>query len=109
MANRTLSAVDSSEEGPKFLEKTVNVRGTDYKFRELSSEEYDKLYKQAEIDGEIDTSLLLRLMVMKSLAEPAMTGDQIGKLPFRVSRRLTSAVSDLHFEDNLEEDDPKTA
>lgn len=105
MANRTLSVV---EEPNAFLEKEVSLRGVNYKFRELSSEDYDKLYKTAEKqDGEVDTIVLLRLMVTKSIVEPPLTPDQLGKLPLRVSRELTRVVSDLHFEE--EEEDPKTA
>lgn len=106
MANRTLSVVDP--EPNAFLEKETTLRGVTYKFRELSSEEYDKLYKAAEgADGEVDTIVLLRLMVAKTIVDPSLSADQLGKLPLRVSRELTRVVSDLHFEE--EQEDPKPA
>jgi len=105
VANR-LSIVNA--DANPFLEKEVTLRGATYKFRELSSEEYDKLYKAAEKqDGDVDTIVLLRLMTTKSIVEPPLSADQLGKLPLRVTRELTRIVSDLHFEEEQEED-PKT-
>lgn len=102
MATRGLKAMPTEETtpttGPTFEEKTVTVRGTTYRLRELDSSSYDKLLKQATLTGDDpDVTLLLRLMVVKSLVEPQLSGDALGELPYRVVRTLTEAVSDLHF------------
>jgi hypothetical protein len=83
-----------------FEEREVSIRGTEFKIRELSAEEYDTCLKSAtKPDGDIDMVLLLRLMVLKSLQEPKMGAEDLTKLPYKVSRQLSSAVNDLHFGD----------
>jgi len=109
-SSRKLTAVEADTDGgPSFEERVVKVRGVEYRLRELSSEEYDKLYKQSEINDDLDAQLLLKLMLAKSLVEPALTGDQIAKLPFRVVRELSRECNELHFGDEKEDEDPKDA
>jgi hypothetical protein len=88
----------------KFEEREVTVRGATFKIRELSSGEYDKLYKQAEAaDGELDTAVLLRLMAHKCVIEPeGFSADDLAGMPMRASRALLQAVNDLHFNDEGE-------
>jgi hypothetical protein len=88
----------------EFDEKVVEIRGAKFTIRELSAEEYDTCLKAAnKADGDIDMVLLLRLMVMRSLQEPKMSAEDISKLPYKVSRRLASAVNELHFGDDEED------
>ena len=88
----------------EFDEKTVEIRGAKFTIRELSAEEYDTCLKAAtKQDGDIDMVLLLRMMVIRSLKEPSMTAEDNTKLPYKVSRRLASAVNELHFGDDDED------
>ena len=112
MANRGLSAVSTQPTTtPKFEEKSFEIRGQSYKIRELTSSEYDKLYKQAEQeDGDVDTAMLLRLMTLKSVVDPQINADDLGGLPMRVSRALLREVNELHFGDEVAKDtSPKNA
>jgi hypothetical protein len=86
-----------------FEEREISIRGTTFKIRELSAEEYDNCLKGAtKPDGDIDTVLLLRLMAMKSLKDPSLSAEEINALPYKVSRRLSTAVNELHFGDDDE-------
>lgn len=106
---RRLMAVETdTPTSPAFEQRVVKVRGVEYTLRELSSGEYDVLYKQSEINDDLDTQLLLKLMLAKSLVNPTLTGDQIAKLPYRVTRELSRECNDLHFGDEKEEEDPKS-
>jgi hypothetical protein len=106
MAGRRLTTVGAEDNSVsiQFDEKTVKVRDMEFKLRELSSGEYDKLYKQAEDkDGEIDTTVLLRLMAHKSVVAPeGFSADDLAALPMRAARTLLGAVNDLHFGDDSE-------
>lgn len=95
--------------GPQFAEKEVVDHGTTYRLRELSSKKYDELYKKSDIkgDGDPDTVMLLRLMLIEALQEPKLTGDQIADLPFRLVNKLSRACNDLHFGDEPDNEDPK--
>jgi hypothetical protein len=109
MATRRLAAVDATAENG-FEERSLKVRGTDYTIRELSSGEYDKIYKQAESqDGEIDTAMLLRLMAHKAVVVPEkFSADDLAAMPMRAARTLLAAVNQLHFGDEAqEEESPK--
>jgi len=87
-----------------FDERKVEIRGAEFTIKELSAEEYDTALKQAtKEDGDIDMVLLLRLMTIKSLQEPKLSAEDISKMPYKVSRRLSSAVNELHFGDDDED------
>jgi len=87
-----------------FDERKVEIRGAVFTIKELSAEEYDTALKQAtKEDGDIDMVLLLRLMTIKSLQEPKLSAEDISKMPYKVSRRLSSAVNELHFGDDDED------
>jgi hypothetical protein len=94
----------------EFSSKDLTVRGQAFKLRELSSGEYDKLYKQAEQqDGDLDTAVLLRLMAGKSVVEPeGFSADDLANMPMRAARDLLAAVNDLHFGDESQEESPKS-
>jgi hypothetical protein len=87
-----------------FTETSVTIRGTEYKLRELSAGQYDDAVRSAETSsGEVDSVLLLRLMLIDSLVEPALSPDQINELPYRVIRVLNRAVNELHWSPEAEE------
>ncbi len=95
----------------EFAEKKVEVRGATFTIRELSSGEYDKLYKQAEdSDGELDTTVLLRLMAHKCVVDPeGFSAEDLAGMPMRAARALLAAVNDLHFGDEDAKESPKNA
>jgi hypothetical protein len=107
---RRLASVDEMDTpSDGFEERTVSVRGKEFKIRELSSAEYDKLYKMADQGDDLDTALLLRLMTLKSVVEPKLTEDDLGQMPMRVSRELLGEVNRLHFGPDDEEESAKNA
>jgi hypothetical protein len=84
----------------EFEEKQLEVKGKEFKLRELTAEKYDECVKLATgPDDDIDMVTLLRLMLLESLQEPKLEADQLGKLPYSVIRQLTTAVNRLHFTD----------
>lgn len=85
----------------EFEERQVEIRGQKFTIKELSAEEYDTALKAAtKPDGDIDMVLLLRMMVLRSLQEPKMSAEEVNRLPYKVSRRLATAVNELHFGDD---------
>jgi hypothetical protein len=93
-------------------EKTINVRGIEYRFRELTIGEYDDLTSKATsnrpnpVTGQdeevIDRELLLRLMVMKSSVEPRINAEALSSLPMRVAFKFNQTVNEMHFGDEPE-------
>lgn len=100
----TVTSINKGATLTDFDERKVEIRGAEFTIKELSAEEYDTTLKSAtKADGDIDMVLLLRLMTIKSLQEPKMSPEDMAKLPYKVSRRLASAVNDLHFGDDEED------
>jgi len=70
---------------PDFLEEEVTIRGVTYRLRELSIGDYDELVRKATLKapnpltGEdvesIDSTLLLKLMVLKCSVDPKLTAE----------------------------------
>lgn len=96
---------------PEFSELSIIIRGTKFRIRELSIGEYDDLVKKAtktqqnalgeEVEN-IDNTLLLRLMVLKSVIEPKLTPDVMASMPMRVVLKLNQTVNQLHYGDEPE-------
>ena len=111
MSPRTLSAVP---DGPRFDEVEVEVGGVAYKLRELSAGEYDEALRvSTKDDGDVDMVMMVNLMLIKGSAEPPLKDTQLAALPYKTSRALKRAISDLHWADEqaevaaaAEEDDP---
>ena len=85
-----------------FQQKTINVRGKDYTFRELSSGEYDDAIRLSKPnkDADPDSVQLLRLMIIKGSVEPKLDGNGLAKLPLGVVGKISDAVNELHFGPN---------
>jgi len=99
----TAGNVITMPEQPVFEERDTEVRGTVYRFRELSAVQYDECLKMAtKADEDIDMVLLLRLMLVKSLVEPKLSAVQISELPYKVTRQLSTVVNRMHFADDDE-------
>ncbi len=91
-----MSAVKLSDE---FRTEDVVIRGTTYKLRELSAREYDDIIKIASgPDDNADLSVVLKMMAIKSITEPAITSDeQLLAKPYGVYSKILQAVNKLHF------------
>jgi hypothetical protein len=103
-------------------EKAINLRGTVYRFRELSIREYDDLVKKATSvrpnpmtgadDEFVDNTLLLRFMVLRTCVSPKLTQTMLDDLPMPVVLKLNQTVNLMHYGDEpelpIEDDDEKT-
>lgn len=90
----------------EFRTEEVTIRGTTYKFRELSANEYDAILKIASgPDDNADLAAVLKMMAVKSLVEPTLTGTELGEKPYPVYSKILQAVNKLHF-GNDEDDSP---
>jgi hypothetical protein len=88
--------------GPKLTDEfrtdTIVIRGTTYQMRELSAGEYDEILKIASgPDDNADLSTVLRMMTVKCILEPKLTGDDLNNKPYPVYTKLLNAVQKLHF------------
>ena len=106
---RSVSAADLDSTP---FERKIALRGTVYRFRELSIGEYDDLQKKATTSktnalGEdietLDNTLLLRLMVLKCCISPKLSPDRLSEMSMAVVRRLNKLVNEMHFDDIKED------
>lgn len=92
---------------PDFNEEAVVIRGTTYRFRELSIGDYEDLIKKAtttkanpltgEEDEVIDNALLLKMMVLRCSVSPKLTAESLANLPMRVVLKLNQTVNKMHY------------
>ena len=107
MASRGVPAVVAAlPEGiDDFEHKTFSIRGTEYQIRELAAEEYDACVSASRREDEsLDAVLLLRLMMLRSIKSPILTAESLSKLPYRVVRKLSEEVNELHY--RLDDEEP---
>ena len=91
---------------PEFKETTATLRGTVYVLKELDAQTYEDCIKKAtDDDGMVDQSLMIRLMLDKSLVSPKMTVKEIFEKPYSVVRKLESIVNDIHFTEVTSEEE----
>lgn len=101
-----MSSKDNTAPSSDFRTDEVTVRGTTYKFRELSANEYDAILKVATgPDDNADLGAVLKMMAIKSLVEPSLTAAELGDKPYPVYSKILQAVNKLHF-GNDEADSP---
>lgn len=95
MATRVKEATTLSEE---FLEETAVIRGTTYRFREISGEKYEEFLKLAEgPEGTANLGTVLKLMIPESMVEPKLTADQFYRKPLPVVTAIETIVNRMHF------------
>lgn len=83
-----------------FDETEVEIGGLTYRLRELTAGEYDEaLSVSTKEDGDVDMVMMVKLMLIKSIVEPPLRDSQLAALPYKTSRTLKRAVSDLHWAD----------
>ena len=100
------ATIDEPADDTQALTASIHVRGKEYRFRELLTEEYDKLVKMAaDEDDIVDRTLLLRLMVVEASVEPKLTPEGLAKLPYPIARRLNVLINDMHYSN----DEPQAA
>lgn len=81
-----------------FLEEEITLRGTLYKFRELSGSKYEELIKLAEgPDGTADLATVLRLMIPEAMVSPKMTTEQIYSKPLPIVTAMQNVVNRMNF------------
>ena len=90
-----MSKTDLTEE---FETKTIDIRGTTYRFRELSASEYDKIIKLASgPDDNAELNLVLKLMATQSIIDPKMTAAELDAKPYPIYAKLLQTVNLMHF------------
>lgn len=95
MATRVKEPTALSEE---FLEETAVIRGTTYRFREISGAKYEEFLKTAEgPEGTANLGTVLRLMIPESMVEPKLTSDQFYSKPLPVVTAIETIVNKMHF------------
>lgn len=91
---------------PEFIEREVPGRGVTYRLRELTAGEYEQCREKAttkktdafgqEYEAE-DGRLLLKLLILATVAEPKLKAEDLVVMPARVRFSLNRAVNDLYF------------
>lgn len=90
-----------------FTQSTITVKDMTFTLKELTAGQYDDAVRAAETNaGEVDSVLLLRLMLLDSMIEPRMNAEELNALPYRVIRRLNQAVNELHWAADQDGDEP---
>ncbi len=80
----------------EFRTEEVTIRGTTYKLRELSADEYDAILKiAAGPDDNADLGTVLKMMAEKSVVEPV--GTPLGSKPYPVYAKILQTVNKMHF------------
>lgn len=94
----------------EFTTKSATIRGTTYVLRELDAQTYEDCIKSAsDEDGNVDQSVMIRLMLDKSLIEPKLTVKDIFAKPYSVVRKLEAVVNDIHFTEVTSEEEDEAA
>lgn len=92
----------------EFYEETVTLRGTTYRFRELTGAQYEDFVKICEgPDGTSDLGAVLKLMIPASMLEPKLTADQIMAKPLPIYNALAGVVNRMHFRTEPVEGEPE--
>lgn len=82
----------------EFQTETITVRGTTYKFKELSAADYEKIIKLAAgPDDNAELNTVLRLMAVESIVEPKLTTKELESKPYPVYAKLLATVNIMHF------------
>ena len=106
MAPRAVSTHPSSIE-PEFVESEVTIGKITYRLRELTAGEYDECLTIATRDdeeGSVDMVMMAKLMLIKGIVDPPLKDNQLAALPYRTSRELRRAITQLHWgEDEQQE------
>jgi hypothetical protein len=85
-----------------FEQRTIDVAGHSFTFRELSVQENDDCADSSkDPDGRINGRTMVRLMIIASSIEPKLTPKILGTLPQRVYAKIYDIVNDLNDPDSL--------
>ena len=87
-----------------FAERTLDIDGRPFVFRELSVKENDACIDAArQEDGDINGRINMRMMIAKSSVDPKITIDNLSNLPNRVYLKLAEFVNDINSIDDAVE------
>lgn len=85
-----------------FLTASIKLRGKVFRFRELPTDQYDKLVEMAtDTEDMVDRTILLRLMVCESATTPKITPASLAKMPYSVVRQIGILVNNMHWADEF--------
>jgi hypothetical protein len=106
---KTPKSPKAGDYNDEFIEKTVNLRGKDYLFRELDVSTYDDLVLLATSKNEageemIDNALLRKLLTVKSCVSPRLP-DGLVKMPMRLAQKLQVVAQEINYGIEPETDD----
>ena len=92
-------AQEAPAEQQQFETVELDIKGTHYKVREVSSKTYDRCVEMATgTDGVLDGVKLLRFIMLKAVVEPeGFDADKLGELSFTTRRKIEAVVNDIHF------------
>lgn len=95
----------------EFETREVIIRGTTYRFRELTAAEYDSIIKLAAgPDDNAELNTVLRLMAVKSIIDPKLTSADLEAKAYPVYAKLLQTVNAMHFtpipDENKNGDEP---
>lgn len=103
-AEVTMDAVVKNPFEFVFAERTLDVDGRPFVFRELSVKENDACIDAArQPDGDINGRINMRMMIAKSSVDPKITVDDLAGLPNRVYLKLAEFVNEINSIDDAVE------
>ncbi len=97
------TATEQEEDVFPFEQKTVDILGRSFTFRELSVQENDDCADAARgPDNMINGRTMVRLMMIASSVDPKLTPKNLAALPQRVYAKLYDTVNALNDPESLE-------
>lgn len=91
-----------------FAEKSVDISGREWRFRELSVQENDDAADASkDKEGRINGRTMMRLTIITSSVEPKITPKMLAAMPTRVYGKIYDVVNELQNPETLDEDDKK--
>jgi hypothetical protein len=101
-AKKTLKPVEDLHYEDGFKIKSITLRGTTYKFREVDGQVYDDCVENStsEIDDQgrrtTDWAMVNKFLLERSLVDPKMPLKTISALPYGVRQAMFIVINELH-------------
>lgn len=96
------SATDAEAFEFPFEEKSIEIGGKEWRFRELSVQENDDCADASkDKDGRINGRTMMRMTIIASSVEPKITPAILAKMPTRIYGKIYDVVNDLQNPDTL--------
>jgi hypothetical protein len=82
----------------EFYERTETIRGVEYKFREVDAQTHDDAVRLvADEDGNAELNAVLKILAAKSLIEPKLDVEGLGRKPYPVQRRILDIANVMYY------------